>query len=89
MKENEKMANEIVAKFKERSDSYIRMFSAVNEAMKWKDEQLAKEKEQWINKACELIRTEAHDFINYTFDNPEVDVNGLAEYFKKNMADRL
>ena len=72
---NEEKAREIASyRCTSYSDySFTDCAGAALDAMQWKDEQYAKEKQQWIEKACEWLNKNANS------------ITGLSYYFKKSM----
>lgn len=57
---------------------------AALEAMRWKDEQHAQEKQQWIEKACEFFNS-----LSVFFNNDGKLINAIYEEFKKAMEEQL
>ena len=60
-------ANEIAENnlkwYYEEGNSYEECYQSALKAMQWKDEQYAKEKQQWIEKVCEWLEENAYKFV--------------------------
>ena len=60
------------------SDVIAMTNNAAMQAMEWKDEQHAKEKQQWIEEACNLMQ-------HWILEHDYVDIIELENYIKQQM----
>ena len=54
------------------------LFNVAMQAMQWKDEQFAEEKQQWIDKFCNLMQ-------HWILEHDYVDIIELEDYIKQKM----